>query len=87
MSAGDLVLGRDQDPREYDDCQPHQVSKKRALAARLRGLSAAGHPVYVHSGLRLDELDAKDATEEEGARERAMSGRFDEPMPDADDPA
>ena len=81
VAAGDLILGGEHTPRDYDHFQPHQVSKKRALAARLRGLAGAGRPVYHHSGLRLDELDAKDDEEEAGAAQRACAGRFDEPMP------
>ena len=81
VAAGDLVQGGDHTPRDYDDFQPHQVSKKRALAARLRGLSAAGKPVYQHMGLRVDELDAGDADQEAGTCQRARDGRFSEPMP------
>ncbi len=81
VAAGDLVAGRDHAPRDYDDFQPHQVSKKRNLAARLRGLSGAGQPVYRHAGLRLDELDAGDAAQEAGTCERARIGKFCEPMP------
>ena len=84
VAAGDLMQGRDHGPRDYDDFQPHQVSKKHALAARLRGLSAEGWPVYAHAGLRLDELDRGDADEEAGASARARSGRFRETQPDAD---
>ncbi|WP_371226902.1 Coenzyme F420 hydrogenase/dehydrogenase, beta subunit C-terminal domain [Roseovarius sp. 2305UL8-3] len=85
VAAGDLVQGRDHTPRDYDDFQPHQVSKKRSLAARLRGLSGAGQPVYHHKGLRIDELDAKDAAQEAGTCERARIGKFCEPMPEADE--
>ncbi len=83
FGAGDLVLGQRHSPRDYDDFQPHQVSKKRAVAARLRGLSAAGYPVFRHCGLRLDELDAKSDKDEQGAQDRAESGRFAEQMPKA----
>lgn len=81
VAAGDLVLGQDHDPRQLDDFQPHQVSKKHALAARLRGLTQAGQPIYRHEGLRLDDLDAKDEVEERGAFERAKADRFKEDMP------
>ena len=84
VAAGDLVAGRDHDPRDYDDFQPHQVSKKRAMAARLRGLAAADRPSYAHSGLRLEALDAGAAEEEAGTRHRVGIGRFDEVMPQAD---
>ncbi len=82
VAAGDLILGGAHTPRDYDHFQPHQVSKKRALAARLRGLAGVGRSVYHHAGLRLDELDTKDKREEAGAAQRACAGRFDEQMPD-----
>lgn len=81
VDAGDLVLGKDHTPRDYDHFQPHQVKKKRAIAARLRGLVRAGWPVYSHEGLRLAALDAKDEAEEQGAGDRARSGRFSEDLP------
>ncbi|WP_120501982.1 Coenzyme F420 hydrogenase/dehydrogenase, beta subunit C-terminal domain [Roseovarius sp. EL26] len=81
VETGDLVLGQDHAPRQLDDFQPHQVAKKHAVAARLRGLSKAGQPVYHHDGLRLSELDAKDETDEHGAFERAKARRFKEEMP------
>lgn len=81
VEAGDLILGKDHAPRDYDHFQPHQVNKKRAMAARLRGLSRAGWPVYAHKGLRLDALDARDEAEEQGAHDRARSGRFAEKLP------
>lgn len=84
VAAGDLVLGRDHVPRDYDDFQPHQVARKRNLAARLRGLGAVGHPAYRHSGLRLDVLDAGDPGEEAGAARRARSARFSETLPSAE---
>lgn len=86
VAAGDLMLGKALTARQFDDFQPHQVAKKRAMAARLRGLAAAGHPVYAHAGLRLEALDAGDAAEETGARERAERGRFTEPLPDVGEP-
>ncbi|MFN3208296.1 MAG: Coenzyme F420 hydrogenase/dehydrogenase, beta subunit C-terminal domain [Roseovarius sp.] len=81
VAAGDLVQGRDHAPRDYDGFQPHQVHRKRAMAARLRGLVAAGWPVYAHEGLRLTELDARDEDEEAGAFQRAQSGQFRDAMP------
>uniref|UniRef100_UPI003B52E884 Coenzyme F420 hydrogenase/dehydrogenase, beta subunit C-terminal domain n=1 Tax=Roseovarius indicus TaxID=540747 RepID=UPI003B52E884 len=81
VEAGDLILGKDHTPRDYDHFQPHQVNKKRAMAARLRGLSRAGWPVHAHAGLRLDTLDARDEREEQGAHDRALNGRFSEKLP------
>ncbi|WP_306129237.1 Coenzyme F420 hydrogenase/dehydrogenase, beta subunit C-terminal domain [Roseovarius sp. MMSF_3350] len=82
VSAGDLVRGADHSPRDYDRFQPHQVDRKQAMAARLRGLAAAGRPVYAHGGLRLDTLDSKDPDEEAGALRRAKVGRFDDEVPE-----
>ncbi|MEM8498982.1 MAG: Coenzyme F420 hydrogenase/dehydrogenase, beta subunit C-terminal domain [Pseudomonadota bacterium] len=84
ISAGDLVAGKIHTPRDYDHFQPHQVSKKHALAARLRGLSDAGRPVYQHVGLRLDTLDDNCVAEQAGAKNRAEAGRFDDSMPSVD---
>lgn len=83
VAAGDLVLGRSHTPRDYDDFQPHQVSKKRNVAARLRGLAAAGQPVFAHRGLRIDALDAGDPEQEQGTCARAKAGKFRESMPEA----
>ena len=85
VAAGDLVLGKDHTARDYDHFQPHQLRKKQAMAARLRGLARAGRPAYAHAGLRLEALDAGDAGEEQGAYDRALSGRFSEIMPDPAD--
>ena len=81
VAAGDVILGRDHDPRDYDDFQPHQVSKKHSQAARLRGLAKGGLPVYRHAGLRLEALDTCDADQQTGAAARAAAGRFCETMP------
>lgn len=82
VEAGALVSGGPMTSAALSDTQPHQVSKKQNLAARLRGLAAAGMPVYAHSGLRVDALDAQDHAEEEGARTRAIAGRFRETLPE-----
>ncbi len=78
LAAGALTNGPAIGPRDLDHCQPHQVSKKHALAARLRGLSAAGSAVYAHSGLRIADLDHGDPAEEAGTFRRASEGRFTE---------
>ena len=51
------------------------------MAARLRGMTEAGAPVYAHQGLRIDELDGGDAEEQAGAALRMRNGRFREEMP------
>lgn len=81
VTAGALKQDRSLSPRDFDDFQPHQVRKKKNLAARLRGLERAGLPVYRHQGLRIAELDARSATEEQGTLDRARAGRFAETMP------
>lgn len=81
VSAGLLVRGEAIAPREFDDLQPHQVRKKRALAARLRGMLEAGSPIYAHEGLRIDELDSRDADQQDASRARVVAGRFSETLP------
>ncbi|MCB4455638.1 Coenzyme F420 hydrogenase/dehydrogenase, beta subunit C-terminal domain [Leisingera sp. McT4-56] len=79
--AGSLTVGADITPRQFDAFQPHQVRKKHALAARLRGMAAAGSPVYEHEGLRLETLDTHDAQEEMGTLQRVRGGKFHEELP------
>ncbi len=83
LADGALVSDHAITPRDFDDFQPHQVRKKRAIAARLRGLTNAGSPVYSHSGLRIDELDDGSSNDEQGAEHRVRSGRFSENLPGA----
>ena len=80
ISSGALKQDQTLTPRDFDNFQPHQVRKKHQVAARLRGLTAAGQPVYRHAGLRIDELDTGDTAEEQGAQDRAVQGRFSEPF-------
>ncbi len=82
IAAGALCQGPPISPREFDDFQPHHVRKKHALAARLRGLRAAGSPVYAHEDLRLAALDQNSREEEAGTKARVENGRFAEEMPD-----
>jgi len=79
--AGRLTADKTITPREFDDYQPHQVRKKHALMARLRGMEQAGAPTYAHEGLRLEALDAHDLHEEAGAKRRVAEGRFHEDLP------
>ncbi len=78
---GALVSDLTLSPRDFDHFQPHQVHKKKSMAARLRGLAAAGQVVYAHKGLRIDELDDSLPEEEKGAYDRAKQGKFSEPWP------
>jgi coenzyme F420 hydrogenase subunit beta len=69
--------------RDFDEFQPHQVRKKRAVWARLAGMAAAGRPVPATRELRLDECArlnsvAENIGEARGARRRAKEGRLGE---------
>lgn len=79
--AGGVVEGAEITPHEFNEYQPHQVRKKHALAARLRGMVAAGSPTYLHERLRVVELDAESAQEEMGTLHRVREGKFREELP------
>ena len=86
VSAGDLVLGDQITPRQFDDLQPHQVRKKHALAARYDGLTEAGYPTIEAPGLRLSELGenldiSQRSAETAGTTRRIREGRMKEPLP------
>jgi coenzyme F420 hydrogenase subunit beta len=86
VAAGVLTLGDDIPARHLDDFNPHQVVKKRAVAARLAGIRAAGGPVPRVRHLRIGRL-AWDAgwrsslTEFLGGFRRSRRGSFGEPAP------
>ncbi len=72
--------------RDFDEFQPHQVRKKRAVWARLVGMKAAGKPVPELHNLRLIECAqlnsvAENLAEARGTRQRAALGRLSEPRP------
>ncbi len=69
-----LVLGGRITPRSFDDFQPHQVRKKRALAARYEGMSDAGATPIRTRGLRIGRL-GRHLTPAEAAAERAGAER------------
>jgi coenzyme F420 hydrogenase subunit beta len=85
LAAGAIVV----DPRhvdfgDFDEFQPHQVRKKRAVWARLAGMRAAAQPVPEINNLRLEQCArlnslADNLTEARGARRRAREGRLGEP--------
>jgi len=79
--AGALCSGNTITPRQFDHYQPHQKRKKHALAARLRGIQAAGSPVYAYDGLGIDLCDSHDMKEENGTADRVRLGRFHEDLP------
>jgi coenzyme F420 hydrogenase subunit beta len=70
--------------RDFDEFQPHQVRKKRAVWARLAGMSAAGQAVPQTHNLRLEQCArlntvAENLAEARGARRRSRQGRLGEP--------
>jgi coenzyme F420 hydrogenase subunit beta len=85
LAAGAIIV----EPREicfrdFDEFQPHQVRKKRAVWARLAGMRAAGQPVPATHNLRLAECArmntlAENLAEARGARRRAKEGTLGEP--------
>jgi coenzyme F420 hydrogenase subunit beta len=85
LAAGAIVVEqREVSFRDFDEFQPHQVRKKRAVWARLAGMRAAGRPVPETHGLRLAECArlntlAENLDEARGARRRARQGRLGEP--------
>jgi len=84
--AGALTVLRPLPIRRLDDCNPHQVAKKKAVAARLVGIRAAGGRVPRVRGLRIVRLGLlasarTNLAELRGAFRRSRSGRFGEPAP------
>lgn len=70
--------------RDFDEFQPHQVRKKRAVWARLAGMKAAGQPVPEVPDLRLADCArlnsvADNLAEARGARRRSKQRRLGEP--------
>lgn len=77
---GFLELGEEVEIPYMDATQPHQVTKKRAVQARYDGMREAGSLAPETIGLRLEELHAMNAPEENarqkrGAYERAMAAK------------
>lgn len=85
LAAGAIVAEpREVDFRDFDEFQPHQVRKKRAVWARLAGMRAAGLAVPETVNLRLAECARLNTVRENldearGARRRAREGRLGEP--------
>jgi coenzyme F420 hydrogenase subunit beta len=85
LAAGAIVVEpRDVGFRDFDDFQPHQVRKKRAIWARLAGMRAGGSAVPETHNLRLAECArlnawAENLAEARGARRRSKEGRLGEP--------
>jgi coenzyme F420 hydrogenase subunit beta len=85
LAAGAIVAEpRDISFRDFDEWQPHQTRKKRAVWARLAGMRAAGRAVPETHELRLAECARlngfkENMAEARGARRRAKQGRLGEP--------
>ena len=85
LAAGAIVVEpREVSFRDFDEFQPHQVRKKRAVWARLAGMRAAGGPTPETHNLRLTECArlnslAENMAEARGARRRTLLGRLHEP--------
>jgi len=85
-AAGVLSVGGAIPVRTLDDFNPHQVAKKRAVAARLAGIRAAGGPTPRVRRLRIWRLARRaglraGVNEFLGAFRRARAGAFGEPEP------
>jgi coenzyme F420 hydrogenase subunit beta len=85
LAAGAIVVEPgDVSFRDFDEFQPHQVRKKRAVWARLAGMRAAGLAIPETHNLRLAECAranslAENMAEARGARRRSRLGRLGEP--------
>jgi len=86
VAAGALVLEAECNAEDMSLWQPHQVRKKQAVWARYEGMRQAGRLVPETVRLRLEELHAANAPEEnaeetEGTRRRLAAGKASEPQP------
>jgi coenzyme F420 hydrogenase subunit beta len=84
LAAGAIVETQRIGCRDFDEFQPHQVRKKRAVWARLAGMRAAGRAVPETHNLRLAECARlntlkENLAEARGARRRSKQGRLGEP--------
>ncbi|MDX8451386.1 Coenzyme F420 hydrogenase/dehydrogenase, beta subunit C-terminal domain [Mesorhizobium sp. VK9D] len=84
VEAGALEIKRETGIAEIGELQSHQVRKRRAVWARLRGMEIAGKPVPFVTDLSLRNCAlqnslAENLAEGRGARDRARRGRLGEP--------
>ena len=95
VAAGALTIEREVSFSDFDRWQPHQVRKRRAMWARLRGMELAGKPAPLVTGLALEDCARGNSVRENlmecrGARDRARRGGLSEPAPRSlkpDDPS
>jgi coenzyme F420 hydrogenase subunit beta len=86
VAAGVLTIERAASFADFDVFQPHQLRKRRAVWARLKGMKIAGKPVPLVTDLGLEDCArqnsiAENLSEARGARDRAKRGRLGEPRP------
>ncbi|MDX8495122.1 Coenzyme F420 hydrogenase/dehydrogenase, beta subunit C-terminal domain [Mesorhizobium sp. VK22B] len=84
VEAGALQVRRETGFAELSELQSHQVRKRRAVWARLKGMAIAGKPVPFVTDLALRDCAsqnslAENLAEGRGARDRARRGRLGEP--------
>ncbi|MFK0691067.1 Coenzyme F420 hydrogenase/dehydrogenase, beta subunit C-terminal domain [Mesorhizobium sp. IMUNJ 23033] len=84
VADGALTVKRETSFAELGELQSHQVRKRRAVWARLKGIEIAGKPVPVVIDLALEDCARQNAladnlAEGRGARDRARRGRLGEP--------
>jgi coenzyme F420 hydrogenase subunit beta len=86
VAEGAIAIKRESSFAEFDVLQSHQVRKRRAVWARLKGMEIAGRPVPDVVDLKLEECarlnsHGENLAEGRGAYKRARSGRLGEPRP------
>jgi len=84
VAAGALTIERAASFGDFDRFQPHQVRKRRAVWARLKGIGIAGQAVPVVTDLGIEECARQNSPKENlaqcrGARDRVRRGRLGEP--------
>ena len=84
VAAGVLTIRRPSSFAEFDVLQSHQVRKRRAVWARLKGMQIAGKPIPEVTNLALEDCArqnslAANLAEARGARDRARRGTLGEP--------
>ena len=86
VADGALVLGRSINETDFEEFQPHQSRKRRAVWARLAGQRAAGKLVPEARGLGIEALARQNdwrsnLAEARGTARRLNEGRGVEPIP------
>jgi len=84
VGAGVLTIKRPSSFAEFDVLQSHQVRKRRAVWARLKGMQLAGKPAPEVTNLALEDCARQNSlqanlAEVRGARDRARRGTLGEP--------